>query len=110
MNVRHRLRRSVFLLFLGTGFVALVSALPLVSAQVQKDAAKKEAASAAAGASPDAPDFERADRNKDGVVDKSESGVVPGLSANFERADRNKDGKLDREEYAQGLRILQVRR
>jgi hypothetical protein len=88
-----------------------MSALPLVSAQVQQDAAKKEAPPpAAAGASTDAPDFERADRNKDGIVDKSEAGVVPGLSANFERADGNKDGKLDREEYARGLRILQVRR
>jgi hypothetical protein len=35
---------------------------------------------------------------------------VPGLSANFERVDRNKDGKLDREEFAVGLRILEVRR
>ncbi|HEU4922256.1 MAG TPA: hypothetical protein VFT23_04195 [Burkholderiales bacterium] len=87
-----------------------MGALPLVSAQVQQDAAKKGAPSVAAGASTDAPDFEHADRNKDGIVDKSEAGVVPGLSANFERADRNKDGKLDREEYAQGLRILQVRR
>ena len=110
MNLRHRLRRSAFLLFLGGCFVALTSALPLVSAQVQKDAGKKEGPSAAVGASTDAPDFERADRNKDGIVDKSEAGVVPGLSANFERADRNKDGKLDREEYAQGMRILQVRR
>jgi hypothetical protein len=110
MNSRLRPRRSAFLLFLGACFVALMSALPLVTAQVQKDPAKKEAPSAAAGASTDAPDFERADRNKDGIVDKSEAGVVPGLSANFERADRNKDGKLDREEYAQGLRILQVRR
>jgi hypothetical protein len=110
MNPKLRPRRSAFLLFLGACFVALMSALPLVTAQVQKDAANKEAPSAAAGASTDAPDFERADRNKDGFVDKSEAGVVPGLSANFERADRNKDGKLDREEYAQGLRILQVRR
>ena len=110
MNLRYRLRRSAFLLFLGACFVALTSALSLASAQAQKDAAKKEAPSAAAGTSTEAPDFERADRNKDGVVDKSEAGVVPGLSANFERADRNKDGRLDREEYAQGLRILQVRR
>ena len=110
MNPKLRPRRSAFLLFLGACFVALMSALPLVTAQVQKDAANMAAPSAGAGASTDAPDFERADRNKDGFVDKSEAGVVPGLSANFERADRNKDGKLDRAEYAQGLRILQVRR
>ena len=115
MNSTIRERRSVFLLFLGACFVGLMTALPIVTAQVQKEAAKKETvsappSSAAAGASADAPDFDRADRNKDGVVDKSEAGVVPGLSANFERADRNKDGKLDRGEFAEGLRILQVRR
>ena len=91
-----------------------MSALPIVTAQGQKDAGKKElpssSASSSGGTSADAPDFERADRNKDGIVDKSESGVVPGLSANFERADRNKDGRLDRNEFAEGLRILQVRR
>jgi hypothetical protein len=38
--------------------------------------------------------FEEADRNKDGFLDKSEAGRIPGLSANFERADRNQDGKL----------------
>ena len=110
MKPRIRERRSVFLLFLGACFVALMTALPIVTAQGQKDVEKKEARPAALGASADAPDFEHADRNQDGIVDKSEAGVVPGLSANFERADRNKDGKLDREEYAQGLRILQVRR
>ena len=108
-----RERRSVFLLFLGACFVALMSALPIVTAQGQKEPGKKEVPSSSAssgGTSADAPDFERADRNRDGIVDKSEAGVVPGLSANFERADRNKDGKLDRNEFAEGLRILQVRR
>ena len=38
-------------------------------------------------------------------MDKSEAGVVPGLSANFERADRNRDGKLDRAEFDKGLQI-----
>jgi hypothetical protein len=110
MEPRIRERRSAFLLFLGACFVALMGALPSVTAQGQKDVEKRDARPAAAGASADAPDFERADRNRDGVVDKSEAGVVPGLSANFERADRNKDGKLDRGEFAEGLRILQVRR
>jgi EF hand len=114
MNTRLRERRIVFLLFLGTCCVALMTALPIVTAQVQKEEApRKEApssSSAAAGASAEVPDFDYADRNRDGIVDKSEAGVVPGLSANFERADRNKDGKLDREEFAEGLRILQVRR
>jgi hypothetical protein len=110
MKPRIRERRSAFLLFLGACFVALMTALPIVTALGQKDVAKKENRSAATGASAEAPDFERADRNKDGIVDKSEAGVVPGLSANFERADRNKDGRLDRNEFAEGLRILQVRR
>jgi hypothetical protein len=112
MKQRIRKQRSVFLLFLGACFVALITALPIVTAQVQKDVVDKAPASssAAAGTSTDVPDFDRADRNKDGIVDKNEAGVVPGLSANFERADRNKDGKLDRDEFQEGLRILEVRR
>jgi hypothetical protein len=116
MNPKLRQQRSVFLLFLGASFICLMAALPIVTAQVQEDSAVRKAeGSAAAGATAPAPaedamPFDRADRNKDGFVDKSESGVVPGLSANFERADRSRDGKLDREEFAQGLQILQVRR
>ena len=115
MNPKLRQQRSVFLLFLGACFVALMAALPIVTAQTQVQAQKKQEAqkqqqSAAAGASAEHADFEQADRNKDGFVDKSEAGVIPGLSANFERADRSRDGKLDREEFAQGLQILQVRR
>jgi hypothetical protein len=118
MNPKLRSQRSVFLLFLGACFVALMAALPIVTAQTQKHL-KKDAqsagasASAAGGASAPAETlsaFDQADRNKDGFIDKSEAGVVPGLSANFERADRSRDGKLDREEFAKGLEILQVRR
>ena len=106
MNPKLRQQRSVFLLFLGACFVALMAALPIVTAQqqIQKQELKKE--SAAGGASADSPGFEQADRNRDGFVDKSEAGVVSGLSANFERADRNKDGKLDKEEFARGLAIV----
>ena len=90
-----------------------MAALPIVTAQTH-NAAKKEpeakTQSASSGASAAASDFERADRNRDGFVDKSEAGVVPGLSANFERADRSRDGKLDPDEFARGLQILQVRR
>jgi hypothetical protein len=114
MKQQLRQRRNVFLLFLGTTFVALMAGLPLVVAQTQEE---KKPASASAGASAparsgerDHPGFEQADRNKDGFVDKSESGVVPGLSANFERADRNRDGRLDQAEFEKGLQILQVRR
>jgi hypothetical protein len=114
---QHRLRqqRNVFLLFLGACFVALMCALPIVTAQTQQQMQKKQLAgqSAAGGATAsnlDHPGFEKADHNKDGFIDKSESRVVPGLSANFERADRNGDGKLDAEEFEKGLQILQVRR
>jgi hypothetical protein len=113
---QHHLRqqRNVFLLFLGACFVALMCALPIVTAQTQQQMQKKQLAgqSAAGGASATAEQsgFDKADRNKDGFVDKSESGVVPGLSANFERADLNRDGKLDAGEFAKGLQILQVRR
>jgi hypothetical protein len=113
MNRRLQQQRSVFLLFLGTCFVALTAALPVVTAQTQTPAKKQPEAqtqSAATGANAPASDFERADRNRDGFVDKSEAAVVPGLSANFERADRSRDGKLDPAEFAKGLEILQVRR
>jgi len=116
MKQRLRQRRNVFLLFLGTTFVAVLAGLPLVVAQTQEEK-KPASASASAGASAPAPSaardhpgFEQADRNKDGFVDKSESGVVPGLSANFERADRNRDGRLDHAEFERGIEILQVRR
>jgi hypothetical protein len=114
MNPKLRQQRSVFLLFLGACCVALMAALPIVTAQTQKHLKKEAAPSAAAGATAPASgpisEFDQADRNKDGFVDKSEAGVIPGLSANFERADRSRDGKLDREEFAKGLEILQVRR
>jgi hypothetical protein len=124
MNPRLRQQRSVFLLFLGACFVALMAALPIVTAQTQQKKAEAEKQSAAVGATApapasagaaasvpsDNPTFEQVDRNSDGFVDKSEAGVVPGLSANFERADRSRDGRLDPEEFAKGLEILQVRR
>jgi hypothetical protein len=108
MRQNLRPQRNVFLLFLGATFVALMTALPLVTAQTQQKQEQKPAPQAAQQL--DHPGFEQADRNRDGQVDKSEAGVVPGLSANFERADRNRDGKLDRAEFDKGLQILQVRR
>jgi hypothetical protein len=116
MRQNLRPQRNVFLLFLGATFVALMMALPLVTAQTQPPEQKQEQKPAEQKPAPQAaqqldhPGFEQADRNKDGQVDKSEAGVVPGLSANFERADRNRDGKLDRAEFDKGLQILQVRR
>ena len=128
MSKQRRQGRNLFLLFLGLTFAAVIAGLPLVTTS-QAQAPKKEAEAAAPAAqsaqgstapprastaparpSADHPNFEQADRNKDGQIDKSEAGVVPGLSANFERADRNKDGKLDQAEFDKGLQILQVRR
>jgi hypothetical protein len=112
MRQHLRPQRNVFLLFLGATFVALMTALPLVTAQTQQPQEEKQQVPQTAQQPQqlDHPGFEQADRNKDGLVDKSEAGVVPGLSANFERADRNRDGKLDRAEFDKGLQILQVRR
>lgn len=123
MRQDRRPQRNLFLLFLATTFVALMSALPLVTAQTQQPAQEQKSAPQAAPqtaqqpaqqasqqAQLDHPGFEQADRNKDGFLDKSEAGVIPGLSANFERADRNRDGKLDQAEFDRGLQILQVRR
>jgi hypothetical protein len=114
MNQR-RQERNVFLLFLGASLVAVMAALPIVVAQTHVQTGMQDkpspAPSAAAGASQnDQPSFAGVDRNKDGFVDKSEAGVVPGMSANFERADRNRDGKLDEAEFAKALHILSVRR
>jgi hypothetical protein len=117
MSPNRRAHRNVFALFIGTAFIALVCALPIVTAQTQQQ--EKNASAAVGGTrpapvtarpAPDHPGFAQADRNKDGLVDKSEAGIVPGLSANFERADSNRDGKLDEVEFARGLEILQVRR
>jgi hypothetical protein len=120
MSQHRRQERNVFLLFLGASFVALIAGLPLVTAQTQSQertqsqgqtqSQGKPEARVAPAPSAEHPSFEQADRTKDGFVDKSEAGVVPGLSANFERADRNQDGRLDKAEFAKGLEILQVRR
>lgn len=104
-------------MFLGACFMALMAGLPIVTASLAgshaiAQAQKHGAAAGATAPAPTAeqPSFEHADRNKDGFVDKSEAGVVPGLSANFERADRNRDGRLDKAEFGKGLEILSVRR
>jgi Ca2+-binding EF-hand superfamily protein len=116
MNDQRRQERNVFLLFLGASLVAVMAALPIVVAQTTpQPEIKRTEERSAAGASQkdqlsDQPSFEHVDRNKDGFVDKSEAGVVPGMSANFERADRNRDGRLDEGEFAKALEILSVRR
>ena len=51
------------------------------------------------------PNFEQADRNRDGYVSRFESRAVSGLVdvEDFERADRDGDGRIDRDEYARVL-------
>ena len=95
MNPKLRQQRSVFLLFLGACFVCLMAALPIVTAQVRQETAtdtpagKGAEGSAAGGA----------------TAPSAAEDAVP-----FDRADRSRDGRLDREEFARGLQILQVRR
>lgn len=92
-------------LFLGLALPALVLPIPYLNAQQSVNQGNTKPAAAPVVDNP-RPDFERADRNKDGFIDKSEAGAVPGLSAYFERADRNRDGKLDRSEFSQGLLLV----
>jgi len=102
MNLRLRHQRNGYWLFLGLLPLALLNPIPLLNAQPKPAPVPMPVLALETPR----PDFDRADRNKDGYVDKSEAGVVQGLSANFERADRNRDGKLDREEFARGLGIV----
>ena len=108
MTLRQRRERNAFWLFLGLLTLALVLPLPLLQAQSvnQGNTKSPEAAKAAPVVDNPRPDFEKADRNRDGFIDKSEAGTVPGLSAYFERADRNKDGRLDRDEFSRGLVLV----
>jgi hypothetical protein len=102
MNFQLRRQRNGYWLFLGLLPLALLNPVPLLNAQT-KPAPKPVPVLAM---ETPRPDFDKADRNKDGFVDKSEAGVVQGLSANFERADRNRDGKLDRGEFERGLALV----
>jgi len=48
----------------------------------------------------DAAEFAKLDKNKDGMLDKTEAVLEPRLLANFDAADTNKDGKIDKNEWA----------
>ena len=108
MNFQRRRHRIGTWLFLG--LIPFVLLLPgaLLNAQSVNQGSTKSPVVAVAPPVVDnpRPDFARTDRNKDGFVDKSEAGVVPGLSALFERVDRNRDGKLDRDEFSRGLSVV----
>lgn len=48
--------------------------------------------------------FQKADRNGDGQVTRSEAATVPGLDAAFDRLDADGSGGLSPEEFEQGAR------
>jgi hypothetical protein len=105
MNLRQRHHRNGFWLFLGLITLALLSPVPLLNAQSASQGNTQPPPAPVVVDNP-RPDFAKADRNKDGFIDKSEAGSVQGLSANFERVDRNRDGKLDRDEFSRGLIVV----
>jgi hypothetical protein len=97
MNLRVRKERNlILLLFLGVLPLLLLSApLPYLSALATDDALGL-----------------RADRNRDGFIDRQEAALVPGLLPIFAMHDTNGDGKLDRSELARvrtALRKMQPR-
>ena len=47
----------------------------------------------------DALEFDKLDKNHDGVIDKAEAMLEPRLLAGFAKADTNKDGKISKEEF-----------
>ena len=101
MNRRLRQDRNAFLLFLGTVYMALMCALPIVTATLPKLNALKQTSIA-----PAHPTFEQLDRNGDGYVNRYEAAAYPELDAVFNDADRRPDGRLDKVEFARGLALV----
>jgi hypothetical protein len=100
MNRRLRQDRNAFLLFLGTVYMALMCALPIVSTTLPKLNALK------AASAPSHPTFDQLDRNADGFVNRYEAAAYPELDAVFNDADRRPDGRLDKAEFAKGLALI----
>jgi hypothetical protein len=101
MNSRLRHERINFLLYLGVVYIALMCALPIVTATLSM-----QRASRAQVALPQAPTFERLDRNHDGYVDRAEALALPELDRLFNEADRRSDGRLDKVEFARALALI----
>jgi hypothetical protein len=99
MNFRLRQERNafVFLVVVATPLVLLSAPLPYLSslATVNKPLARASLQPVNVEQA-----FARADRNRDGYIDASEAGAIPGLVPLFALIDRNGDGKIDRQELA----------
>ena len=95
MQVSKCMRNSGLALFVlgATGLITLP-----VAAQTSPGMAP--AATTAKQTDDNAAEFARLDKNKDGVIDKSEAVLEPRLLTNFDAADTNKDGKIDKSEWA----------
>jgi len=100
MNFRLRQERNafVFLVVVATPLVLLTAPLPYLSALAPMSKNTTERASFQPLNVEQA--FARADRNRDGFIDASEAGAVPGLLPLFAIADLNGDGRIDRKELA----------
>ena len=99
MNRRLRQDRNAFLLFLGTVYMALMCALPIVASTLPKLNALKAPVSAH-------PTFDQLDRNADGFVNRYEAAAYPELDIVFNDADRRPDGRLDKVEFARALALI----
>ena len=99
MNSRLRHERINFLLYLGVVYMALMCALPIVTATLSMQRAHMTQV-------PQAPTFERLDRNHDGYVDRAEALALPELDRVFNEADRRPDGRLDKVEFARALALI----
>jgi hypothetical protein len=101
MNFRLRQERNafVFLVVVATPLVLLTAPLPYLSALAPLN--NKHAIERATFQPLNVEQaFARADRNRDGFIDASEAGAVPGLLPLFAIADLNGDGRVDRQELA----------
>lgn len=101
MNSRLRQERTNFLLLIGATYMALMCALPVVTAALSMQRARMAQAPLALP-----PTFERLDRNRDGYVDRAEALALPELDRVFNEADRRSDGRLDKVEFARALGMI----